>query len=444
MSTSFAEKRALKILLVNPPIYDFAAYDFWLRPYGLLQVGGYLATRSELFLFDYLDRANQSTRPSDGWGRGRFPAHAVPKPAAYAGVRRRYRRYGLSRTLFFEFLERHGPFDLALIETGMTYWYLGVKEVLADLEKAMPGCRTVLGGTYATLCPEHASALGADLVVAGSQLDSLWDFAGIRPDLQSLPFWQGYRSPDPGVLKLTDGCPFRCTYCSVPVVCPDFQPRPLERSLAELGRLLQCGARNVVFYDDALLYQPTLALEPFLGAVVARGWKPSFHTPNALNARFLTPDLARLMVAAGFKTFYLGLESESREWHGHTGRKVYAGEFERAVRNLVDAGAPRLEVCAYVLLGHPRSSGDDVENSLRFVHSLGVRSMLAEFSPIPGTPDGELCRRFVDLDEPLWHNKTLFPMVLLGEKEVLRLKDLCRKLNAEVLHAGGVESCQKV
>ena len=31
-----------RILLVNPPIYDFAAYDFWLKPYGLLRVAGLL------------------------------------------------------------------------------------------------------------------------------------------------------------------------------------------------------------------------------------------------------------------------------------------------------------------------------------------------------------------------------------------------------------------
>ena len=45
-----------KILLVNPPIYDFSAYDFWLKPYGLLRVGGYMRGQAELRLFDYLDR----------------------------------------------------------------------------------------------------------------------------------------------------------------------------------------------------------------------------------------------------------------------------------------------------------------------------------------------------------------------------------------------------
>jgi hypothetical protein len=32
----------LRILLVNPPIYEFSAYDFWLKTYGMLHVAGFL------------------------------------------------------------------------------------------------------------------------------------------------------------------------------------------------------------------------------------------------------------------------------------------------------------------------------------------------------------------------------------------------------------------
>jgi hypothetical protein len=67
-----------------------------------------------------------------------------------------------------------------------------------------------------------------------------------------------------------------------------------------------------------------------------------------------------------------------------------------------------------------------------FAHGLGLQLMLSEFSPIPGTPDGEHCRQWVNLDEPLWHNKTVFPLVLLGAAEVQRLKALCRALNGRL------------
>src|SRR5262245_2711043 len=117
-----------KILLVNPPIYDFSAYDFWLKPYGLLRIAGYLRGQAELRLFDYLDRWQPLAPPvaperSDSWDRGPFYAEVVPKPACFAAVPRYYRRYGMPRQLFQRFLTAAGPFDVALIQTVMTYWY---------------------------------------------------------------------------------------------------------------------------------------------------------------------------------------------------------------------------------------------------------------------------------------------------------------------------------
>ena len=54
----------VNVLLVNPPIYDFTAFDFWLRPYGLLRVAGRLRA-CELSMFDYL-----VSRERDAFGRG--------------------------------------------------------------------------------------------------------------------------------------------------------------------------------------------------------------------------------------------------------------------------------------------------------------------------------------------------------------------------------------
>jgi radical SAM family protein len=426
-----------RILLVNPPIYDFSAYDFWLKPYGLLRVAGYLRGQAQLSLFDYLDRFHPlapsppAQRPGT-WERGPFYAENVPKPALFTAIPRTYRRYGLPRSLFQAMLAEASPFDVALIQTVMTYWYPGVQEVIEDIRAYSPQTTIVLGGVYATLCPQHARCLGADLVIDRDDLAPLWELLRLTPQLQEAPFWEGYADLRVGIVKLADGCPFKCTYCSVPQVYPPFAARPLERVLAELAWLRQCGAQQIAFYDDALLFKPDQILLPFLRQVMQRGLEAHFHTPNALNARFITKDIACCMVQAGFRTFYLGFESSAYTWQRHTGGKVYAHELEQAVEHLVSAGADIRQITAYLIMAHPQTEQQDIEASMHFAHGLGLCLMLSEFSPIPGTPDGERCRQWIDLDEPLWHNKTVFPLVLLGAAEVQRLKALCRALNGRL------------
>ena len=81
----------LRVLLVNPPIYDFTAYDYWLKPYGLLRVAGHLRGRADLSLFDYLDRRHPALgvpteRRVDPWGRGSFRSEPVALPTALAAT----------------------------------------------------------------------------------------------------------------------------------------------------------------------------------------------------------------------------------------------------------------------------------------------------------------------------------------------------------------------
>src|SRR5512144_2728654 len=88
-----------KILLVNPPIYDFSAYDFWLRPYGMMRVAGRIRHAVSLSMFDYL-----RSEARDEWGRGRYPEEIVEKPQQFRDIPRYLRRYGRPRAEFRHFL----------------------------------------------------------------------------------------------------------------------------------------------------------------------------------------------------------------------------------------------------------------------------------------------------------------------------------------------------
>jgi hypothetical protein len=426
-----------KILLVNPPIYDFTAYDFWLKPYGLLSAASRIGGDTQFILYDHLDRLSPDVnsltdyRPkNDAWSRGPFYARPVASPSSLSNIRRTFRRFGTPRKFFQQFLAENVPSDFAFVQTQMTYWYLGVEEVISDIRRFWPATKIVLGGTYASICPEHAHSLGADLVVQGSDFSSLYKMLNAKePSTYQPPLWQLYDKLKTGVMKLTQGCPFACTYCATGQNDEPFTHRRLPNVIADFHTLIEKGTVDIAFYDDALLYKPEVLLAPFLEHVISSGKKINFHTPNALHARYINEPVAELMVAAGFKTFYLGFESASETWQKQTGAKVAANDLAKAVSALQKAGADSACIIAYNIVGHPDMDSQNISQAMHFAHSLGIRTMLSDFSPIPGTPDGERCRLWTDLDEPLNHNKTAFPIHAFGEEKINELKNLCRSLN---------------
>jgi radical SAM superfamily enzyme YgiQ (UPF0313 family) len=413
---------SLKVLLVNPPIYDFTAYDFWLRPYGMMRVAGSMQHCCNFDFFDFL-----ITQKKDSWGRGHFEGKAIPKPGPLADIPRRFHRFGRPRAEFRSLLSEH-RYDAVLIQTLMTYWYPGIHEIIEDVRELQPSAKIVLGGIYATLCPSHARSLGPDIVIQGSNLEPLWNQLSVEPK-KSAPFWPP-EYHDLGIMKISEGCPYQCTYCSASLFWPGYMERPIEDCLDELSRFVAMGARNIAFYDDALVFRADQVLIPLLDSIIKSQTQISFHTPNALNARFITSDLAQRMVQAGFVSFFLGLESSAISWQQSTGGKVQPDEFEDAVKCLKQAGAR--SIITYIILGHPDSEAQDPELSIRFAHQCGTRVLLAEFSPIPGTADGKKSERWADFNEPLSHNKTAFAIRRLGMENVNRLKILTHALNSQL------------
>ncbi|MDD5011077.1 MAG: hypothetical protein PHQ00_03030, partial [Phycisphaerae bacterium] len=216
----------MSILLVNPPIYDFTAFDFWLKPLGMLTAAGAIGD-AKFQIFDYLDRRHEfykgkSQFKSDAFGRGRFFSEVIGKPDVLKEIPRYYRRFGLPAEIFTEFLKVNKPCDFVFVQTVMTYWYLGYKEVIEAVRIHWPKSKIILGGPYTKICPEHAKSLGADFIW-GQINDPLHKAGGFR----KLPLWNLYKKLETAAIKITQGCPFKCTYCTVPIFVKGFTAKPL-------------------------------------------------------------------------------------------------------------------------------------------------------------------------------------------------------------------------
>ena len=423
-----AGKEKPKILLVNPAIYDFTAYDFWLKPFALLKLAGMLKGKAELYFFDFLDRSKMQSR-SDEFGRGKFEYETADKPMIFENINRIYKRFGLKKQVFEEFLKKH-DFDFALVATTMTYWYPGVKEAVESIRRHNKKAKIIIGGVYATLCREHAArVIKPDLIVEGSDLKALEDFINIELDLNALPEWSFYDKLEYGIIKLSEGCPFSCSYCASSLLYKGFKKLEIGDAISQLEYFERRGIRNIAFYDDALLYKSDELFVPFLEKVIEKFGERKFsmHTPNALHARFFDREIARLMIKAGFKTFFFGYESSSYEWHRKADNKVYFEEVANAVKTLFELGVGRKNVTLYTMIAHPEQSVEEAEESIKHAKKLGAKVMLSEFSPIPKTRDFKKAMEKANLPEyaekePLYQNKTAYPIFLWGEEAVNRLK----------------------
>jgi len=434
-------------LLLAPPVYDFALYDLFLKPFALCRLGAWLEScgfRVRLVNgLDYRDlqSSRQLGRPHrEARGTGKLFRQVVPKPACLSWVRRHYARYGMLASSLDRELARGEP-QLVLVSSGLTYWYPGVAEAIERARRLYPHAPVILGGIYATLCPAHARrVMEADFVVQGEAWPTLKDILARLGLPHGAPWLPEAFKPLPealwecGVLRLNTGCPLRCRYCASPVLCPRFrrgEPGAAFAILEEMYRSL--GTRTFAFYDDALLAEPQAVLVPFLERVLASGLQVSFYAPNGVHVAWLEPPLASLMYRAGFRELSLGVESSQQEFHRTLDRKLDPSRLPQALEALFSAGFDPRQITGYILAGLPGQRREEVEESLLRTAELGIRVQVAEYSPVPGTAlwaEAVRRSRLPLEEEPLTHNNTLLPMQWAGLEleDLQRLKELARKL----------------
>ena len=455
----------MKFLIVNPPIYDFAAYDVWVKPLGLLYLASILKKCGHtVWFFDYLAREHQgemSCGKIKSDGTGPFLSSEIPRPPEveeFMDIPLKYRRYGAPRSVAEDFFASHSDVNCVIVSLTMVYWYPALDEVVSSLDGTVqPLAEKFLGGNYPSLLPQHAAERYGRFfkkIFAGDGFEGLSEYLGLDEkgrieDFKSwtAPDYSFYKDPPYIVIRKSYGCNFSCGYCASKNMCGGFYFKSADKIISELDEISDyCSFKNVAFYDDLLLTTDEKSDMEFLEKLALWRRKVSgrkrdvkFFTPNGLNPSYITPKVAILLKEAGFEDLRLSVESASDLTQKRYGAKSSFWDFQRAMKNLFAAGYGPKKVSAYVMAGLPDETIKDVMLSSQKIADEGARVRLCEFSPVPGTRVfGEM-----GLDEktiePLLLNNTTFiatgvkgiisPPWCRSWQEIFELKDYVRGLN---------------
>jgi radical SAM superfamily enzyme YgiQ (UPF0313 family) len=190
------------------------------------------------------------------------------------------------------------------------------------------GKTVIAGGPHVTFWPDEALAC-CDAVVIG-EAESVWaqvlsdaeqgvlqpKYFGQPSSLEGLPTPR-YDLLSPGffvrrVIQATRGCPFFCSFCSVPSVNPGFRVRPVEEVIRDIryNDFPHWWQRKVVwFWDDNLIARRPFVKELLRAMIPLKKW---WLTQASMDiAR--DAELLDLMQRSGCIGVFLGIESFGEE-----------------------------------------------------------------------------------------------------------------------------------
>lgn len=195
------------------------------------------------------------------------------------------------------------------------------------------GTTVMIGGSFASLCPEvvapHADVLvcGEMEEIAGEVFSDLRAgkpkprYTGTRPDLSltPLPRWDLYPNQRAfsGCVQTSRGCPFECEFCDViQYVGRSQRHKPIDHVIRELDALYATGYRSVFVADDNFTVYRRRAKE-LLRAM--RDWNRrqtrgpvSFGTQLSIESAD-DEETLRLLAEAGFNTVFIGIETVNED-----------------------------------------------------------------------------------------------------------------------------------
>jgi len=189
-------------------------------------------------------------------------------------------------------------------------------------------------------------------------------------------------------LQFSRGCPFNCEFCDI-IVMNGRIPRvkTSEQMINEFQTLFDAGWQGRLFIVDDNFIGNKIKVKAFLRELIA--WRKQHRvniyltTEASLNIAD-DPELLDLMVQAGFKSVFVGIESPSED------SLLECGKIQNTQRDLVAAVKTiqncGIEVMGGFIVGFDSDKPNIFEQQIKFIQESGiVTAMVGLLTALPGT-----------------------------------------------------------
>jgi radical SAM superfamily enzyme YgiQ (UPF0313 family) len=408
-----------KILLINPPIQDFYQTEIRQQPLGLKYIQAVLETKGyQTFLFDSLASNKKHTVPIPkqfSYLKQYYPANDLSPFKLFT----HYRYFGLSFNEIQEQINSFHP-DLIGISINFTPYFDLALETAKQCKSIFPDVQVVAGGHHATAVPEDVLKTEFfDFVILGegenrilqlinciskNDVSLIKEIDGIAfrdhgqivinsikshiQNLDQLPILD--IKNEIGMIITSRGCPQNCNFCSIAnVMGKKVRFRSIESVINEIEVGIKNGVRKFDFEDDNLTIDRNRAKKLF-GEIINRfsGYNLMLSAMNGILADTLDEELIELMKLAGFEWLNIPLVSGSPEIQQRIERNQSYQHFSKVVYRAKKYG---LKIVAYLIIGLPEDSLDQMIADIVFLAGLPVLIGPSIFYPPPGSVTFKNC-----------------------------------------------------
>lgn len=189
------------------------------------------------------------------------------------------------------------------------------------------------------------------------------------------------------MLKIQDGCSYRCTYCIVPSIRGEGKSLPLSQIIDEVKKRVKEGYKEVVLTGTRVGSYKCGGedLRKLLSAILSNTSMERLRL-SSLQPQEIDGDLLSLWKDKRLcPHFHIPLQSGSDGILQKMGRRYDAQGYFKAIRDLFE-GIPEANITTDIIAGFPGEEEKEFEESLELCQKIGFGKIhVFPYSPRPGT-----------------------------------------------------------